>query len=365
MASSSTTKYIIIDWSSPPTNSFIQLGKTQLPQKDSYNYVQDFEQEVVLTTKDILHLDIDDILSPSFYIAPPPRRKNFPFLVSFKKIHVTKTQYTVIPYRIQKKYFNMLRKTLLERIMFIELRANKTDDRNHQMKTFFNFSYKRYRFHFGIYVPCEHQNVQNNSSPPTPCQLPSAIILSNNRHSCGSHVKKIFQDITLKKNQSPSIQENNTKAFHANIIFKRWQNIEWKDPNIKVAKRQQRRFERNCRRVLKKEVIKPGGTSNAASKLGAAKTSNFLFLPSHTINKRLSHLRFQDIKTYPEHSGLNFSTLYDHRYKKKLTPVERPAISKAVTIEPQVIAPPTMTNAERPIISEVVIIEPQVIAHPR
>ncbi|RGB21289.1 hypothetical protein C1646_678612, partial [Rhizophagus diaphanus] len=94
MASSSTKKHMAIDWSSPPTNSFVQLGETPSPQKDSNSYVQDFEQEVVLTTKDILHLDIDDILSPSSYTASQPRRKNFPFLVSFKKTHVIKTQYT-------------------------------------------------------------------------------------------------------------------------------------------------------------------------------------------------------------------------------------------------------------------------------
>ncbi|RGB41441.1 hypothetical protein C1646_663041 [Rhizophagus diaphanus] len=32
-------------------------------------------------------------------------------------------------------------------------------------------------------------------------------------------------------------------------------------PNTKVAKRQEKRFERNCRRALTKEVIKPGGES--------------------------------------------------------------------------------------------------------
>ncbi|RGB30590.1 hypothetical protein C1646_765156 [Rhizophagus diaphanus] len=463
MASSSSTKHIVIDWSSPPTHSFVQLGLTPTPQKDSNNHVQDFEQEVILTTKDILNTDIDDILSPSSYTAHQPRRKNFPFFVSFKKTHVIKTQYTgfnkiynfgrsksfffeivdrnpgtndihlkihtndylmsttpisfnstsrvpnakfqiskalqyffssqrVIPRQIQKKYFNMLRKKILERITFIKSRAHKMDDRNHQTKTFFNFSYKRYRFHFGIYVLCEHHIVQTASSPPMLCQLPSAIILFNNRHGCGSHVKKIFQDITLKNDHSPLNQEKNTKVFHANLIFKQWQNLEWKDvyskrtgisycshytipgykkvthyprthiynklmkefnyqpsPNTTVAKRQQRHFERNCRRVLKKEVVKPGGNSNVASKLGTAKTSNFLFLPSQTINKRIHHIRIQDIKLYPENSGLNFSTPYDHKYKKRPNPPEQRSKSKEITIEPQVMVSPTMTDSEREI----------------
>ncbi|RGB34215.1 hypothetical protein C1646_702472 [Rhizophagus diaphanus] len=224
MASSSTTNHIIIDWSSSSTNSFTQLGTTPTLQKDLYHYVQDFEPEIILSIKDILFTDIDDILSPSSYTAHLSRRKNFPFLVSFKKFHVTKicnsgynkiynfrrsksfffeivdqnpntndihlkihtndylmstipfcynstsrlpnTKFQiskalqhfffsqrVIPRRIQKKYFDMLRKKLLERITFIESRANKTDDRNHRTNTFFNFLYKKYRFHFGIYVP--------------------------------------------------------------------------------------------------------------------------------------------------------------------------------------------------------------------
>ncbi|RGB21321.1 hypothetical protein C1646_778364 [Rhizophagus diaphanus] len=117
-------------------------------------------------------------------------------------------------------------------------------------------------------------------------------------------------------------------------------------PNTKVAKRQQRRFERNCCRVLKKEVTKPGGNSNVTSKLGTARTSNFLFLPLQTINKRLQHLRFKDIKRYPENSGLNFSTPYNHKYKNRLNLPEQTGESKEMTIEPQVIVPPTMTDSE-------------------
>ncbi|RGB40038.1 hypothetical protein C1646_801148, partial [Rhizophagus diaphanus] len=120
-------------------------------------------------------------------------------------------------------------------------------------------------------------------------------------------------------------------------------------PNTKVAKRQQRHFERNCRRVLKKEVVKPGGTSNVASKLGTAKTSNFLFLPLQTINKRIQHIRIQDIKLSPENLGLTFSTPYDHKYKKRLNPPEHRGKSKEITIEPQVMVSPTMTDSEREI----------------
>ncbi|RGB29052.1 hypothetical protein C1646_767094 [Rhizophagus diaphanus] len=102
-------------------------------------------------------------------------------------------------------------------------------------------------------------------------------------------------------------------------------------------------------RVLKKEVVKPGGTSNVVSKLGTAKISNFLFLPSQTINKRIWHIRIQDIKLYPENSDLNFFIPYDHKYKKRPKPTEQSSKSKEITIEPQVMVSPTMTDSEREI----------------
>ncbi|RGB40153.1 hypothetical protein C1646_664046 [Rhizophagus diaphanus] len=259
MASSSTTKHIVIDWSSPPTHSFVQLSLTPMPQKDSNNYVQVFEQEVILTTKDILHLDIDDILSPSSFTAPQPRRKNFPFFVSFKKTHVIKTQYTG---------FNKIYNSGRSKSFFFEI------------------------------VDC---------NPGT-------------------------NDIHLK------IHTNDYRMSTTPISFN---STSWV-PNAKfqISKALQ---------VLKKEVVKPGGTSNVASKLDAAKTSNFLLLPSQTINKRIQHIRFQDIKPYPEKSGLNFSTPYDHKYKKRLKSTEQISKSKEITIEPQVMASPTMTDSERKI----------------
>ncbi|RGB37542.1 hypothetical protein C1646_756788 [Rhizophagus diaphanus] len=342
MVSSSTSKYI-----------------------DSNNYVQDFEHEVVLTTKDILHLDIDDIFSPSSYTVLT--RSTMP--------GVQKVSFLRLPIAIQAPMIFILRYTQ----MTISCQPSQL----------VSTPQVGYRFHFGIYVPCEHQIVQNTSSPPTLCQLPFAIILSNNRHGCGFHVKKIFQDITLKMDQSPLNQEKNTKAFHTNLIFKRWQNLEWKDvyskrtgisyrsryilpgyknithhprtriynklmkgfnyqpsPNTKVAKRQQRHFERNCRRVLNKEVIKPGGTSNVASKFGAAKTSNFLFLPSQTIKKRIQHIRIQDIKLHPENSDLTFSTPFDYRYKKRPKCTEQSSTSMEIITKPQVVVSPTKGGSD-------------------
>ncbi|RGB34910.1 hypothetical protein C1646_759955 [Rhizophagus diaphanus] len=82
MASSSSKNHIDIDWSTPSTHSFVQLGTTSTSRDDSHYYVQDFEPEVILTSKDIFYIDIDDILPPSADTAHYPRKKNFPLLLS-------------------------------------------------------------------------------------------------------------------------------------------------------------------------------------------------------------------------------------------------------------------------------------------
>jgi hypothetical protein len=98
----------------------------------------------------------------------------------------------VIPCRIQKKYFNMIRRKLLERVTFIKSHENKTNNSNMTTKTFFNFSYKRYRFYFGIYIPCQHSIASKNLPiPPSSCELASPIVILNNRHGCASrNIKK-------------------------------------------------------------------------------------------------------------------------------------------------------------------------------
>ncbi|POG60635.1 hypothetical protein GLOIN_2v758612 [Rhizophagus irregularis DAOM 181602=DAOM 197198] len=94
----------------------------------------------------------------------------------------------VIPRRIQKKYFNMIRQKLLDRITLIKSRESKIINKNTTTKTFFNFSYKRYRFHFGIFIPCDHKiEAKGLPIPPRLCEVPCPIVMSNNRHGCGLH----------------------------------------------------------------------------------------------------------------------------------------------------------------------------------
>ncbi|POG59289.1 hypothetical protein GLOIN_2v1885163 [Rhizophagus irregularis DAOM 181602=DAOM 197198] len=81
---------------------------------------------------------------------------NFKFQISKQLTHFFSTQ-KVIPRRFQEKFFTLIRKKLLERLDFIVSHAQKKDTNNHMTKTFFNFSYKKYRFYFGkVYKNFQH-----------------------------------------------------------------------------------------------------------------------------------------------------------------------------------------------------------------
>ncbi|PKC67298.1 hypothetical protein RhiirA1_458629 [Rhizophagus irregularis] len=251
----------------------------------------------------------------------------------------------VIPRRIQHKYFNMIRQKLLDRITFIRSRENKINNKNTTTKTFFNFSYKRYRFHFGIFIPCDHIiEAKGLSIPPRRCEVPSPIVMSNNRYGCGLHFfKKYLDGIIYVLNENgdltPKIQRQN-KQLHANLTFDRWLTKESKSifssrtgisynsryivcnsnrktypgrthiyhklmnnfqfspsPNARTAKKQKIRFERSCCRVLSQEVIKPGAVSSTSTKLAAAKKGRFLFLPSQKFTTPVKHLHYKKTST--------------------------------------------------------------------
>ncbi|PKK55261.1 hypothetical protein RhiirC2_785755 [Rhizophagus irregularis] len=57
----SSTPYIEIDWSSTSQHSFPQLGEPTPPENNSDDILYNSELPAVLSAKDILSLDIDDI----------------------------------------------------------------------------------------------------------------------------------------------------------------------------------------------------------------------------------------------------------------------------------------------------------------
>ncbi|PKK58717.1 hypothetical protein RhiirC2_857648 [Rhizophagus irregularis] len=211
--------------------------------------------------------------------------------------------------------------------------------RNSCTKTFFNFSYKRYRFHFGIFTPCNFSSTYNFDTEHTQiCRVPSPYIMSHNRRASVSHQKhlEIYQNIkklTLLSNNNAI----NNKKFHATRTYYRWQICAKKhiysnrlgisydvsylanghkylytfknrrmyrkrldnflshhSHSSKRSKKQKSHFQRACRSVFynrgnKKKSHKHVDTLE--EKLHRARQHRFLFLPSQYINKPIQHLK--------------------------------------------------------------------------
>ncbi|EXX64108.1 hypothetical protein RirG_145950 [Rhizophagus irregularis DAOM 197198w] len=151
------------------------------------------------------------------------RLPNFKFQISKQLTHFFSTQ-KVIPRRLQEKFFTHIRKKLLERLDFIRSRAQKKDKNNHMTKTFFNFSYKKYRFYFGIYLPCNHTHTVGLLPNTTAtCSIPVPFTMSHHRHACIIHHKNLVLYCISKDNKIPDSSLCKTfKDFHASHLYNRW-----------------------------------------------------------------------------------------------------------------------------------------------
>ncbi|RGB30422.1 hypothetical protein C1646_292720 [Rhizophagus diaphanus] len=205
--------------------SFKKFHVTKI-QKSGYNKIYEnhhsksFFFEIVdqIENTNQIHLKIH---TNDLHMSTTPIKYNSTSVLPNAKYQISKSlqhfflAQKVIPKCIQHKYFDLIRKKLLDRIMIIKSRAQKTDDRNYSTKTFFNFSYKWYHFYFGIFIPCGHDF--------PPCSLPSLIVMSNNRYGCGKH---FYSD------NPPTYRHqmgSNNKNLHANICFRKWFNQDKKE----------------------------------------------------------------------------------------------------------------------------------------
>ena len=274
------------------------------------------------------------------------RVPNHRFQISKSLQHFFSAQ-KVLPRRTQSKYFNLIRKKLLDRIDIIRSREQKVDEHNHSTKTFFNFSYKRYRFHFGIYLPCNFDTTHEfNDNVHTTCTIPCPIVMSTARSACGVHWHKKYQTTAIYFSQKPSdVPTNftNSKIGHANLLYQRWTDGQRKaifskrqgisfssiyrarsvnhlltkkrskhmyfrynwdlqhilSPNPRTAKRQRQRFDRNCRRIF--NSIKCGKDRNLplAAKLSYCKPRGFLFQEGQWTTRPISHIQYRHAGKVP------------------------------------------------------------------
>ncbi|PKC64564.1 hypothetical protein RhiirA1_442775 [Rhizophagus irregularis] len=233
----------------------------------------------------------------------------------------------------------------------ISSRANNSRERNTTTKTFFNFTYKKYRFHFGIYIPCSQQHPHSTFYDSREhCQVPSPFVMSQCRRACVMHQSIFFHNENLNNvrkygRQNPTLPATsmvNDKRSHANLLHDRW-NCRWKkdvishrlgisykesylarskgsvihhankhmyrkwldtfsiqrSKNVKTAKAQEIRFRRACRRTFHAKGHNKLDTMR--HRLITAQRYRFLFLPSQYIYKPIKHLHYTHGLDYPDY----------------------------------------------------------------
>ncbi|POG57580.1 hypothetical protein GLOIN_2v1791632 [Rhizophagus irregularis DAOM 181602=DAOM 197198] len=113
-------------------------------------------------------------------------------------------------------------------------RACKIDSHNTSTKTFFNFTYKRYRFHFGIYTPCSHNHItpgfSDYTSAKSICKVPALFLMSDFRRACVLHQPAFFKNDVFTHIKNPKKELNiditdpsiTPKVYHANLLYTHW-----------------------------------------------------------------------------------------------------------------------------------------------
>ncbi|CAB4440445.1 unnamed protein product [Rhizophagus irregularis] len=160
----------------------------------------------------------------------PSLGKKKPLKISFEKFHVTcpsRAGYNKI-YEIRRSKSFFFEDKLLARKAMISSRADTAHDRNTLTKTFFNFSYKRYRFYFGLYIPCPYDRSHFSSKHSLgKCKVPTPFVMSHGRRACVIHQGLFFKERAFKNLKTKKLEENkmpltNDKSSHANLLHHQW-----------------------------------------------------------------------------------------------------------------------------------------------
>ncbi|CAB5363284.1 unnamed protein product [Rhizophagus irregularis] len=186
----SSTPYIEIDWSSTSQHSFPQLGEPTPPENNSDDILYNSELPAVLSAKDILSLDIDDI---------------YPYTYSTLHFEDNETE----DYYNDEDYFQQLLKSNLNaEIETVSILRND--------------------------IPPAH----NTPSTPIQDNIPSPILattpLSENLPTDEKKTTllvslKKFHVTTPKRTDKPKLEHTSTdftnnKSSHANLLYYRWLN---------------------------------------------------------------------------------------------------------------------------------------------
>ncbi|PKB98547.1 hypothetical protein RhiirA5_424074 [Rhizophagus irregularis] len=214
---------------------------------------------------------------------PSPILSTFSFLVSFEKFHVTAAS---------KAGYNKIYKCRRSKSFFFEVVDQIPDTNEIHLKIYTNdhhMSSTPIRFHFGIYVACNH--LPTKKSPhqkPTPCRTPYPFVKNFNRHACNQHHSAITHIINTpsedKATSAPATGPMYTK------IYKNFSRTLSSNP--RTAAQQKAHFDRSCRRIFNSNKPKSGMALKLRYKIRLANQRKFLFCPYQKIYTRIPHLKF-------------------------------------------------------------------------
>ena len=183
----------------------------------SYLFELDADPEDTNHCSLILHTNDKKMDTSLFQYKSDCRFPNESYRVSLLLTHFFKSQ-KVIPRTFQNKVFSSIKAKLLRRINFIRSRLSSSSNRNNHTTTFFKFSYKRYRFHFGIFIACP------KCSLSTPC----ARVFSGDRRGCCFHSPHYAMNVTSDNLHSSPPRPRDSKSDALARLYLSWTNNETK-----------------------------------------------------------------------------------------------------------------------------------------
>ncbi|PKB93352.1 hypothetical protein RhiirA5_441526 [Rhizophagus irregularis] len=257
-------------------------------------------------------------------------------------------------------------------------------------KTFFNFSYKKYRFYFGIYLPYNHCHIVDPiSNTITACLIPAPFTMSLHHHACIIHHKQLTLYFISKDKNIPAVSNSNTfKDFHATRLYNRWakkkirnnfsnrlgisftttyrafnSNVVAKkgldyiygkvyrdfsrtpSSSPKVRKRQEKRFEASIRHTFRNANL--CADTPMEDKLRAAQHHVLLFQENQIITKPIKHFRYKKKFVAPLQGYYTFPLPL---FKAKCTPVVVPSdLPQNISS----VASPTIVDPTPPVIVDI------------
>lgn len=244
-----------------PIRSYAGCNRLYNTRKFTYYYLFNLNTWTIHTNNRLLFT-----YANNYKINSTSRQPNEKYIITKMLTRMLHIQ-GKLPSRIRRKYFYRIRNLIYNQLLAIKSRDKKHNDQhdNRRTKTFIRFSYKKIAMYFGIYRPCH-------------CKLPACFVMSKGRFRCPHHVQEILQTQQLRQNQidksthNPLIFKDHIKENTSNRLgIKYYRDFSWvfdfrmvkrqylteQFSKSSRSKKQEKRFERHKKSILKKGVPSP------------------------------------------------------------------------------------------------------------